>query len=101
MSVLLVGGDRLGSMVKCLGGHGIEEICHLSGRKKSDMRKLRIPPTIAFVIVLVDYVNHMTAKHIKEQAKAQGVPVLFTRNSGCALEEKLLAQAKRKLTAVP
>ncbi|WP_346355395.1 DUF2325 domain-containing protein [Azotosporobacter soli] len=91
MSVMLVGGDRLESLVKCLDSFGMQTINHVSGRKKAEMRKLHIPAATSLVVVIVDYINHMTAKHIKDQAKAQGIPVLFTPNSCCSLVAKLNA----------
>ena len=97
LSVMLVGGDRLEGLLKCLDSHGMHSINHISGRKKSEMRKLHIPAATSLVVVLVDYINHMTVKHVKDQAKAQGIPVLFTRNSSCILETKLAVE-KIKLT---
>jgi hypothetical protein len=42
------------------------------------------------VVVFIDYVNHITARNVKERAKAQGVPMLFAQRSWCSLEEQLV-----------
>lgn len=89
MSVMIVGADRLGNIEKKLRHHGIYTIEHVSGRNVSDRKKFCIPQPISLVIVLIDYINHGTARNIKEQAKAQGVPMIFAKRSWCSIARQL------------
>lgn len=89
MSVLIVGADHLGSIEKNLQHLGISEIEHISGRNVSDRRKLNIPKTTRCVVVLIDFINHNTAKNIKQTAKHQGVPLVFAKRSWSSMEQKL------------
>jgi len=92
MSVMIVGADHLGSIEKNLQAYGFAEIAHVSGRMATDRRKSAISQATSLVVVLVDFVNHMTARNIKEQAKAQGVPLVFAKRSWCSLAEQLNKQ---------
>lgn len=76
--VLVVGGDHLGSIAENLRGLGYGEVVHVTGRNE---RRLDIPAGTRLILVLVDYVNHNLARWVKDQAKAQGIPAVFTRRS--------------------
>lgn len=90
MSVMIVGADHLGNIEKNLREYGIEEIEHMHGRNVGDRKKVHIPQAISLIVVLTDYVNHGTARNVKEQAKVQGVPMIFAKRSWCSLEQQLL-----------
>ena len=76
MSVMIVGADHLGNIKKNLQMYGMCDIDHMSGRMVSDRKKFSIPRSTSLVVVLTDFVNHGTAKNVKEQAKVQGVQTI-------------------------
>lgn len=90
MSVMIVGADHLNTISKNLKSMGISHIEHVTGRNGSDRKKFSIPLATQLIIVLVDYVNHNTAKNIKEEAKAKGVPLVFAKRSWCSIQNKLV-----------
>ena len=89
MSVMIVGADHLGNMRKNLEDYGIKEVEHICGRKTADRKRFEISRETSLVVVLVDFVNHGTAKHIKEQAKSQGIRTIFAQRSWCSLQQQL------------
>ncbi len=89
MSVVVVGGDYLGSIEKNLYSIGVTQLVHISGRKTLDKNKINVPKDTAFVLVLTDYVNHCAAKNAKLVAKAQSIPLVFAKRSWRAVEGKL------------
>lgn len=80
MTVLLVGADRLGNIPVKLQKEGAEEIIHWSGRSKSYLNKT-IPKKVDMVILFWDFLNHNLMSNIKQQAKAAGIPVVFSKRS--------------------
>lgn len=90
MAIMIVGADHLGTIEKNLKLFGIDEIEHITGRNVSDRKRFTIPLTIQLIVVLIDYVNHITAKHVKEQAKAQGVQLVFAKRNWCSIQSKLV-----------
>ena len=89
MSVVVIGADYLGAIEKNLYAAGVTELVHVSGRKALDRNKHSLPKATAFVLVLTDFVNHNTAKSIKNSAKAQSIPVIYAKRSWRSVEEKL------------
>lgn len=89
MNIMIIGADHLGKIDKnLLESYGITSISHVHGRKPSE-RSLKIPRATSLVVVLTDYVNHCTAKSIKEEAKSHGIPTVFARRSWSSLNEQL------------
>lgn len=86
MSVMVVGGDYLGTIEKNLYSLGVSELLHLDGRKGSKKGRVHIPQQVACILVFTDYINHNTAKLIKDAAKLQGVPSFFSKRSWGAME---------------
>jgi len=80
LSVLIVGGDRLGNIPNNLRSLGVTEIKHLSGRKISHVA-VDLPREIDVVLVFTDYVNHGLAAKVKKDAQKKGVKTIFTRRS--------------------
>jgi hypothetical protein len=89
MSIMLVGADHLGSIEKKLQTLGIHSIDHVSGRNVSDRKRFKCPISTTLIVVFIDYINHTTAKNIKQMAKSQGVPLVFTNRSWSSLQDKL------------
>ena len=80
MSVLIVGGDHLGSIPKELKKIGVDDIKHMSGRNRNVIKR-GMPMTMDLIIVLHDYVNHNLASVTKKQAKECNIPVVFANIS--------------------
>ncbi|MCP4254575.1 MAG: DUF2325 domain-containing protein [Candidatus Scalindua sp.] len=88
MSVLIVGGDHLGSIPKELKKIGVDNIKHMSGRNRNVIKR-GMPMTMDLIIVLHDYVNHNLANVTKKQAKECNIPVVFARRSWSSIYNKL------------
>lgn len=88
MTVLVVGGDRLGNIVDLLHFQGFREIHHVTGRKSSQTR-ITIPSHTKMIVVFTDYVNHNLSTHIKQKAKEKNVPVLFCKRSCSSIVKAL------------
>lgn len=84
--VLVVGGDHLGSIGENLRQLGYGDVIHVTGRNE---RRVDIPAGTRLILVLVDYVNHNLARWVKDQAKAQGIPTVFTRRSWSSVCQSL------------
>lgn len=80
MTVLIVGGDRLGNIPQVLSDKGITNYIHWSGRKKG-LRNKKIPRNIDMVIVLYDYIEHNLAKIVKNQSKSNKIPCIFCKRA--------------------
>ncbi len=88
MSVLIVGGDHLGSIPKELKKIGVDEIRHMSGRSRNVIKR-GMPMSMDLIIVLHDYVNHNLANVTKKQAKECKIPVVFAKRSWSSIYKKL------------
>ena len=88
MSVLIVGGDHLGSIPKKLKKIGVDNIRHMNGRNKNVIKR-GMPMTMDLIIVLYDYVNHNLANVTKKQAKECNIPVVFAKRSWSSIYKKL------------
>lgn len=93
MSILLVGGDRLGGITEKLVKSGFENIDHISGRKNSD-KKIKIPEKTDLVLVLVDYVGHNLSEFVKKESKRTGIKVAFSKRSWIYMEKVIQEWAK-------
>ena len=89
MSIVVIGADYLGIIEKNLYSLGVTELKHIDGRRVSNQNKISIPLKTDFVLVLTDYVNHNTAKMVKAIAKIQNVPLIYSKRSWGAVEEKI------------
>lgn len=91
MSIVIIGADYLGGIEKNLYSRGVTQLTHIDGRKVANQNKISIPRKTDYVLVLTDYVNHNTAKIVKTIAKAQDVPLIYSKRSWGAMEEKLVS----------
>lgn len=91
MSIVVIGADYLGIIEKNLYSLGVTELTHIDGRKVQNQNKINIPKKTDFVLVLTDYINHNTAKMIKEAAKTKDIPLVFSKRSWGSVEEKILS----------
>lgn len=97
MSIMLVGADHLGSIEKNLQTMGICSIDHVTGRNVSDRKRFKFPLSTTLIVIFIDYINHTTAKNIKQMAKSQGVPLVYANRSWSSLQDKLVALNFREL----
>ncbi|WP_411680279.1 DUF2325 domain-containing protein [Clostridium thailandense] len=88
MSILLVGGDRLGNIKEKLIESGFKNIEHVSGRKNSD-KKIKIPEKTDLVLVLVDYVGHTLTEFVKKESKRTGTKIAFSKRSWTHMEKTI------------
>ncbi|AIG28205.1 DUF2325 domain-containing protein [Brevibacillus sp. 7WMA2] len=91
MSILIIGGDRLGNILQILEEVGYKKIHHITGRKSSET-SLKIPSDVKMILVLTDFVNHNLAKKIKSKAKDKQVPICFCKRSCSAVSQVLQMQ---------
>ena len=78
MTILVVGADRLGNILKELYVEGAKEIIHWTGRRKSVQNKV-VPKNVDKVIIFCDFINHNLMNNIKRQAKENGIPVIYSK----------------------
>ncbi len=88
MSVLIVGGDHLGSIPKELDKLGVNKVRHLTGRSGQKIRD-GIPETMDFIIMLYDFVNHNLAYKIKKSAENRGIPIIYAKRSWSSIYQKM------------
>ncbi|SHH93554.1 DUF2325 domain-containing protein [Clostridium grantii] len=88
MSLLVVGGDRLGKIRENLKERGFDKIMHVTGRKKSE-KLYTIPENTDMVLVLTDFVNHQMYKAIKKQVKSAETKILYSKRSWIYIDETL------------
>ncbi len=89
MSIIIIGGDRLGKIPLLLKEHGFHLLEHVPGRKKGDI-KTGIPREAEGVVIFTDFLNHNLALEIKAAAKRQGKKVVFAQRSWSKLSKALL-----------
>ncbi|KXS45981.1 MULTISPECIES: DUF2325 domain-containing protein [unclassified Candidatus Frackibacter] len=88
MSILVVGGDRLGKIPNKLDSVGFDKIMHISGRKKSQVN-WKLPLQTDLVLVLTDYVSHNLSDAMKAKAKSKDIPILFSRRAWSSIYKTL------------
>ena len=88
-SVVIVGGDSLGLIERKLYERGVEKLIHVSGRKRSDSKRVVLNNQISAVLVFTDYISHNLMESVKSQAREFDIPVVFSKRSWSAVEQKL------------
>ena len=88
MSVLIVGGDHLGSIPRELTKLGATRIVHLTGRDQSGFRN-GLPEGMDLIIVLCDYASHNITQRVKNLSRSRNVPILFAKRSWSSIYQKL------------
>ncbi|GJQ24019.1 MAG: DUF2325 domain-containing protein [Planctomycetia bacterium] len=98
MSVLIVGGDHLGSIPRELDKIGVTEIRHITGRSGQKIRD-GIPETMDFIIVLYDFVNHNLASKIKNFGEKRKIPIVYAKRSWSSIYQKM-RECRKQLAKV-
>lgn len=88
MSILVVGGDKLGNIIDNLKESGFQTVNHISGRKKGDLA-IDISKNTDVVLILTDYVSHSMINVIKKKNKNCKLNVLYSKRSWLCIENKL------------
>ncbi len=95
MSVLIIGADRIASLVPKMEAMGVSDITYWDARRYKASRNI-IPAQTDLVIFFTDYLHHSVAEKLKKQVKRCGLPVIYSRRSWSdvapALQKKLSAQ---------
>jgi hypothetical protein len=87
-SLMIVGADRLGSILDKLSSFGFHDVYHVNGRKVK-MVNMEIPEKVGCILVLTDFVNHNLSTEIKKRAKSQCIPIYFAKRSWCSIYKTL------------
>ncbi|KAJ51829.1 hypothetical protein BD780_000561 [Clostridium tetanomorphum] len=95
MSVLVIGGDRLGNIKDNLKNEGFDTIKHITGRKSSD-RKIQIPENMDVILVLTDFINHKAIESIKIKSKKCNAKILYSKRSWVHMEEIIKDYVKKQ-----
>lgn len=88
MSTLVVGGDRIDSIIRELAEFGLDEVEHWGGRKPADARRA-IPSRVRLVVMVIDQLNHSMLHNITVRASRLGLPIIYSRRSAHELRDKL------------
>ena len=92
MPALIVGADRVDTIraeiLRVAGRLGIHGVDHWPGRKAGEGRRV-LPCHTRLVVFVCDRANHMLMRHVRRQAEAQGVAMVFCRHSAIELRERL------------
>lgn len=95
MSVLIIGADRIASLVPKMEAMGVSDVTHWDARRFKASRNV-IPARTDLVIFFTDFLHHSVAEKLKKQVKSLGLPVIYSRRSWSdvapALQKQLLAQ---------
>lgn len=81
MSVLVVGADEITAIKAVLRNLGASKIEHWGARNENRVNRRPIPLGTQCVVMLTSFLNHNTAKKIKNDAKKQGIPVVCAKRS--------------------
>lgn len=88
MSVLVIGGDKISTIISTLQELGASSIKHWDARKKSSAPKKKIPQDIDCIIMLTSFLNHNVMYKYKNIAKKQNIPYICTKHSStCVYDE--------------
>ena len=95
MSVLVVGGDKIGT-IKCnLKQIGFDQIKHVTGRRTKD-RQIHVPCNIDLVLVLTDFIGHKVVQTVKQQAKIHNKEVVYSKRAWSSIERNLKVNMEDK-----
>jgi hypothetical protein len=93
VTLLVVGGDRLGNMPLALRKYGVRHIIHWAGRKA---RSRAVPSHVQVILIVYDFVNHGLMEDVKAQAKRRRLPIFYVRRGVADLHQALTARVGRE-----
>ena len=80
MSVLVIGGDKIDSIVSVLQGFSFSKVVHWDARNPSIVRK-EIPADTKLIIMLTNFLNHNAMNKFKGEAKRKAIQFICTKRS--------------------
>jgi hypothetical protein len=80
MSILIIGADRIKSIMPKLENLGATRITHWTARNRN-VTKMAIPEHVEMVIFFTDFLHHVAARHLKSRVKAAGLPSFYCRRA--------------------
>ncbi|WP_171013975.1 DUF2325 domain-containing protein [Chitinivorax sp. B] len=90
MKALIVGADVLGRIPDVLAAHDIEIIGHVTGRNRSQQRKIgSLPIQAEMVVLFTDFLGHNVMRRYRDLAEAGNIPFIACKRSVCALKQVL------------
>ncbi|WDC84674.1 DUF2325 domain-containing protein [Caloramator sp. mosi_1] len=89
MSALIIGGDKIDTVIKGLKNKEFDEIKHISGRKNGDKINSSINKAVKYdlVIVLTDYINHCIVTNLKNCNSKNRI--IYCKRSWPLIEENI------------
>lgn len=88
MSILIIGADRIESLVPHLEDMGATRITHWPARNRK-VAKNSIPSHVNTVLFFTDFLHHSAARKLKSEVKKMGLPAFFCRRSWSELSGHL------------
>lgn len=78
MSVLVIGGDKVNSILEMLKSFGVKSAIHWDSRRRSTSHK-KIPLKTDAIIMLSDFLSHNSMYQFKKDAKDQNIPLIYAK----------------------
>lgn len=85
MSVLIIGGDKIGTIKSILSEFGILSVTHWDTRKKSSACRKEIPQNTDYILMLTDFLNHNAMYKYRKEAKKKNIPIICTKRSSSSV----------------
>ncbi len=85
MSVLVIGGDKIGAIKSILLNLGVSSVTHWDTRKKTGACKKDIPLNTDCVLMLTDFLNHNVMYKFKNEAKKKNIPYICSKRSSSSV----------------
>lgn len=85
MSVLIIGGDKIGTIKNILSEFGILSVTHWDTRKKSSACRKEIPQNTDYILMLTDFLNHNAMYKYRKEAKKKNIPIICTKRSSSSV----------------
>lgn len=87
MSILIIGADRISSLIPRLEELGATRITHWPARNRK-VSKNTIPQHVDAVLFFTDFLHHSAARKLKFEAKKLGLPSLHCRRCWSEIAER-------------
>lgn len=95
MTTLIIGGDKIDSILRELAEHGLDHVEHWGGRKPADARRA-IPARVKLVVMVTDQLNHAMLYNATMRATRLGLPIIYSRRSAHELRSRLAERFRKK-----
>ena len=89
MSILIIGGDKIGKLETLVRSLGATKTVHWDSRSKSVTNK-QIPVGTDGIIMLIDFLRHNSMTYFKGAAKKEDIPVMYVRRGTRSVATKFV-----------